>query len=124
MPTINSYQQQTTACRGEIPYLRERKLAHPGTADSSFAISMLIGGDLYRDLVEDHLVTGNGPTAVKSQNQAHNPRATKHHIFKIMASNLPTNALERFGSLESMGISQASDNTEFTDYFKEYQQSS
>jgi hypothetical protein len=41
-----------------------------------------------------------------------------------MASHAPTDILERFWSLESMGISPNCDDTDKTDNFREYQQSS
>ena len=96
-PVSNRLQHAVSA----LPYLRELKLAHLGTADSSFAISMLIGANFYWDLVEDHVVRGNGPTAVKSKIGfllsgpilAQNHRVTEH-IFSIMASRPPTDVLE------------------------------
>lgn len=106
-------------------------LAHLGTSDSTFQISMLIGADFYWDIVEDHVIRGNGPTAVKSKIgyllsgpvHAQNSDATEH-VYNIRASRPPTDVLERFWTLESMGISQTSDDTDKTDYFNEYQQSS
>ena len=105
----------------KYPYLRGLKLAHPGTADSSFTISMLIGADFYWDLVEDHVVRGNGPTAMKSKLgyllsgpvhvQPDDSRATEH-ILNALATPLPADMLERFWSLESMGIQ--SDQTTLT----------
>ena len=85
-----------------LPYLRELKLAHPETADSSFAISMLIGADFYRDLVEDHVVRGNDiysrevldrlPFIRPSTGTAES--SVTEHIFNIMASHPPTDVLE------------------------------
>ena len=96
-PNSNRLQHAVSA----LPYLRELKLAHPGTADSTFAISMLIGADFSWDLVEDHVIRGNGPTAVKSKIgyllsgsvQAQNHRLTGH-IFIIMVSHPPTDVSE------------------------------
>ncbi|XP_063417047.1 uncharacterized protein LOC134699374 [Mytilus trossulus] len=48
-------------------YLRGLKLAHTMTQQDSFDISLLEGTDHYWDIVEDHIVRGNGPTAVKSE---------------------------------------------------------
>ncbi|XP_063408992.1 uncharacterized protein LOC134692470 [Mytilus trossulus] len=48
-------------------YLRGLKLAHTMTQQDSFDISLLVGADHYWDIVEDHIVRGNGPTAVKSK---------------------------------------------------------
>ena len=64
---------------------------------------MLIGADFYWDLVEDHIVRGNGPIPMKSKIhlgylligsiQAQNHRVTEH-ILNIMASHPPTEVLE------------------------------
>ena len=52
----------------ELPYLRGLTLAHPiMKEDSQFDISMLIGVDYYWKIVEDHIVRGDGPTAVQSK---------------------------------------------------------
>ena len=42
-------------------------LAHPVPSSEQFTISLLIGADHYWDVVEDHIIRGNGPTAVKSK---------------------------------------------------------
>ena len=44
-----------------LPYLQGLQLAHPVIIDSDFNISLLIGADHYWDLVEDHIVRGDGP---------------------------------------------------------------
>ena len=51
----------------QLPYLRGLPLAHPVTTDNDFKISLLIGADYYWDIVEDHIVRGNGPTAIASK---------------------------------------------------------
>ncbi len=51
----------------QLPYLRGLPLAHPVTIDNDFKISLLIGADYYSDIVEDHIVRGNGPTAIASK---------------------------------------------------------
>ena len=50
-----------------LKYLRELRLAHAVTDDSAFTISLLVGADYYWDFVEDDVIRGNGPTAVKSK---------------------------------------------------------
>ena len=47
--------------------MRGLKLAYPITKQESFEIELLIGVDYYWDIVEDCIVRGNGPTAVKSE---------------------------------------------------------
>ena len=131
VPTISTPINNRTQHVSELPYLHGLRLAHPGTSDSTFQISMLIGADFYWDIVEDHVIRGNEPTAVKSKIgyllsgpvHAQNSDATEH-VFNIMASRPPTDVLERIWTLESMGISPTSDDTDKTDYFNEYQQSS
>ena len=52
----------------ELPYLRNLTLAHPiMKEDSQFDISLPIGVDHYWKIVEDHIVRGDGPTAVQSK---------------------------------------------------------
>ena len=51
----------------KLPYLKGLKLAHPVTGDWTFTISMLIGANHYWDIVEDSVIRGDGPTAVKSK---------------------------------------------------------
>ena len=42
-------------------------MAHPVTREENFEISLLIGADHYWDFVEDHIICGNGPTAMQSK---------------------------------------------------------
>ena len=48
-------------------YLKGLKLAFPVTQDGEFDISFQIGADHYWKIVHNHVVRGNGPTAVKSK---------------------------------------------------------
>ena len=51
----------------KLPYLRNLPLAHPVLSSDSFKISLLIGTDHYWDIVEDHIVHGQRPTAMSSK---------------------------------------------------------
>lgn len=51
----------------QLPYLQGLKLAHPVTSDENFSISVLIGADHYWQFTQDHVVCGDGPTAVQSR---------------------------------------------------------
>ena len=51
----------------KLPYLRGLPLAHPVTSDENFHISILIGADFYWQFIQDTIVRGDGPTAVKSR---------------------------------------------------------
>jgi len=50
-----------------VPYLRDLKLAHPVTEDDSFEINILVGADYYWTFIQDHIIRGDGPTAVQSR---------------------------------------------------------
>ena len=47
-----------------LPYLAGLQLAHPISSDEQFSITLPIGADQYWNIVEDHVIRGNGPTAV------------------------------------------------------------
>ena len=51
----------------KLSYLKGLKLAHPISYAREFPISLLIGADFYWDFIEDEIIRGNGPTAVKSK---------------------------------------------------------
>jgi len=51
----------------DLPYLSGLTLAHPVTSDENFRISVLIGADHYWEFIQDHIVRGDGPTAVQSR---------------------------------------------------------
>lgn len=51
----------------KLPYLKDLPLAHPVSDSPHFEIHLLIGADHYWDIVEDHIVRGNNPTAVRSK---------------------------------------------------------
>ena len=51
----------------QLPYLRGLTLAHPITAAENLEISLLMGTDFYWDLVGDHIIRGEGPTAMSSK---------------------------------------------------------
>ena len=49
-----------------FPYLDGLQLAHPVSLEEQFSITLLIGADQYWNIVEDHVIKDNGPTAVGS----------------------------------------------------------
>ena len=51
----------------KLPYLKNLWLAHPITEDDNFEITILVGADYYWTFVQDQVIRGNGPTAVKSR---------------------------------------------------------
>jgi len=105
-------------------------LAHSVTGDTLFDISLLVGADHYWDIVEDHVVRGNGPTAVKSKigyllsgpmpSTSH--ASADKHILNVLASRAPEHSiLERFWSLENMGISPCEPDRKSVEYLQQYQ---
>ena len=60
---------QNHSCQsvGDIPHLGGLKLAHPVTSDENLEISLLIGVDYYWDFVQNEIIRGEGPTAMKSK---------------------------------------------------------
>ncbi|XP_070557407.1 uncharacterized protein [Ptychodera flava] len=50
-----------------LSYLRELELAHPVSDAYDFEVSILVGADFYYSFVGDHVIRGQGPTAVSSK---------------------------------------------------------
>ena len=96
----------------ELPYLTGLHLAHPVTSTDQFTITLLIGADHYWDIVEDHIVRGNGPTAMSSKLGyllsgplgAPNSRNTSANILHVTTQLPPDSDLQQFWSVESLGI--------------------
>lgn len=51
----------------KLSYLQGIELVNPMSKDEHFEIAMLIGADYYWDIVENDILRGMGPTAVKSK---------------------------------------------------------
>ncbi|XP_063447872.1 uncharacterized protein LOC134727420 [Mytilus trossulus] len=98
-----------------LPYLRGLRLAHPICAEDKFNISLLIGADYYWSIVEDEIIRGNGPTAVKSKigYLLSGPVLTKNGSSSKQSAmlNILTDHravvcdLEKFWNLEALGVS-------------------
>ncbi|XP_065894502.1 uncharacterized protein [Dysidea avara] len=93
-----------------LPYLAGLQLAHPISSDEQFSITLFIGADQYWNIVEDHVIRGNGPTAVGSKlgYLLSGPLETTTQ-GKIVANTFHvatqlTPNLEQFWSVESVGI--------------------
>ena len=93
-------------------HLKGLKLAHPVTSTEQFTINLLIGADHYWDVVEDHIIKGNGPTAMGSKlgyllsgplGEA-TPRNTTANILHVATQPTPDPDLQRFWTVESLGI--------------------
>jgi len=79
-------------------------------------ISLLMGANHYRDVVEDHIIRGNGPTAKRSKlgyllsgpMSSATPQSTSI-AFHVSAQQSPD--LQQFWSIESLGISPPDEST-------------
>ena len=114
-----------------LPYLRKLKLAHPVTEREDFHIPLLIGADHYWDIIEDEVIRGKGPTAVKSRigyllsGPVGAGEKSSNHVFNVITSRAnEASSLERFWSLESLGIIPPIDEPEKRDRLNTYQQTS
>ena len=115
-PLQNSFQRQAHT----IPHLRGLHLAHHVTSDENLEISLLIGAGHYWDLVEDLVIRGPGPTAVASkigyllsgplQTSSGASSTTVVNLLQTVPSTKVDELdLEKFWSLEAMGISPKSE---------------
>ena len=95
-----------------LPYLQGLTLVHPITGDRPFEVSLLIGADHYWKIVGDHVVRGDGPTAVQSKLEylLSGPLNLPNHTQEITStfhiSVSPTNieqTIEKFWTIESTG---------------------
>ena len=138
VPTIAApLQNRINSEAVKLPYLKGLKLAHPvhdGDA-KKFELSMLIGSDYYWDIVEDKVIRGPGPTAVKSRvgyllsGPMIKPTSTHSMVnasmFNVLIQHRQEECeLERFWKLESMGVSADEMTTKKDqDYYQTYESS-
>ncbi|XP_069118844.1 uncharacterized protein [Argopecten irradians] len=126
----------------KLPYLRGLQLAHPVTHHEKFNINLLIGADYYWSIVQDKVIRGSGPTAVKSKlgYLLSGPIITHKNSTTVASSmgfmntaimNILINHkseevdLEKFWKIESLGVKDTLDNsTSSTSYMEEYQNTS
>ena len=119
----------------DLPYLRGLQLAHPVTKSDSFEISLLIGADHYWDLVGDHTVRGDGPTAVSSKlgYLLSGPISTVHPQQQRNITNLvcmvtshtqEEKDLQKLWSVESIGISPTASPNPDQQFFQDYSSTS
>ena len=116
-----------------LPYLSGIKLAHPITNNDNFEVSLLIGADYYWSIVENHVIRGEGPTAVKSRigyllsgplQTTTTEKSGRTLMMNIMISrNTEEYDLEKFWKIESSGTELADEksaagNTEFHSIYK------
>ena len=116
-----------------LHYLAGLKLAHPVTSDTHFEISLLIGADYYWQFVQDEIVRGEGPVAVKSKlgyllsgpvpsNSLPSPSTSILNVMILQKIDEPD--IERFWTLESLGIESPTPHQEIKDPLADYRNTS
>ncbi|XP_065895991.1 uncharacterized protein [Dysidea avara] len=123
-PLQNSVRMEVS----KMPHLKNLQLAHPVTEDDSFEITILVGADYYWTFVQDQVIRGNGPTAVKSRlgyllsGPLLQPSTTVN-LVHVNFTVADSQNLDTFWKLESSGTSpSAIDNGD--DFLKTYMQTS
>lgn len=96
----------------QVPHLKGLQLAHPITENENFEISVLIGADHYWSFVQDHVIRGDGPTAVQSKlgyllsgplsSCSQNSTASLFHVSMLSIKEVPN--MERFWNVEAAGV--------------------
>jgi len=115
-----------------LPYLSGLTLAHPVTSDENFRISVLIGADHYWEFIEDQVVCGGGPTAVKSRLEyllsgplpaPHSIETTNLHISALSCITHSEEAPDNntLWQIESMGTTPVRQDPDAT-FMQEYRQ--
>ena len=111
-----------------LPYLQGLQLAHPINIDGDFNISLLIGADHYWDIVEDHIVRGDGPAATSSKIGYLLSGPVSHtQTLNIITSALQISTqlnedhnIQKFYDLETTGITL--ENNSDKQFLQEYSQ--
>ena len=95
----------------QVPHLKGLQLAHPITENESFEISVLIGADYYWSFVQDHIIRGDGPTAVQSKlgyllsgpvsTYPQSSTAGLFHVSMLSINEVPN--IEQFWNVEAAG---------------------
>lgn len=137
VPSIATPLENTmkTSALTHLPYLKGLQLAHPVTRSDSFEISLLIGADHYWDLVGDHTVRGNGPTAVSSKLgyllsgpispvNPQQPVNTTTLVCMVTNHKQEEQNLQNLWSIESIGISPATSFNPDEQFVQNYSSSS
>ena len=122
-PLQNSMRMELT----KLPYLKGLQLAHPVTEDDNFEINVLVGADYYWTFVQDQVIRGNGPTAVKSHlgyllsGPLLQPSAAAN-LIQVNFTAVDDLSLDTFWKTESTGISSTTMDSD-NHFLKDYMQS-
>ena len=96
-----------------MPYLQGLPLAHPVSSTENFEISLLVGSDFYWNFIGNHVVRGDGPTAVSSRLgyvlsgplPAHQPYNSISNFLNLAVSHdTDVQDLQRFWEVEDAGV--------------------
>ncbi|XP_071124079.1 uncharacterized protein [Mytilus edulis] len=123
-------QNQTKYFTPNLPYLKDLKLAHLANNADSFEITLLIGADYYWDIVQDHVIRGNGPTAVASKLgyllsglviRNGEKSLTSSVLLNVTSHHAEESEIDNLWNLESLGIRLPQQDDEES-FVKTYQQ--
>ncbi|VDI07346.1 Hypothetical predicted protein, partial [Mytilus galloprovincialis] len=121
----------TNVIASKLPYLKGLRLANPVTEDRKFELSLLIGADYYWSIVQDHVIRGDGPTAVKSRlgyllsgpMHTFTGEQSSTGMFNVLIQHQQEErSLEKFWDLESIGVkADELETTTMKDFNDEYE---
>ena len=109
-----------------LPHL---PLAHPVTVAENFEISLLVDADFYWDLVGDHIIRGDGPTAMSSKLGCllsrsillpHPPSAAVNILHVAAEHEQEKQNLLRFWQVEDTAITPAEQKSRDHQFLKSY----
>ncbi|XP_064639580.1 uncharacterized protein LOC135495093 [Lineus longissimus] len=117
-----------------LPHIRGLRLAQPITVQNSLSISVLIGADFYWQFVGNHVLKGDGPTAVSSalgyllsgptsRDTATFPMEVRSFQVMVTSPTLEsanTDPLTKLWDLESIGIRPSEQTCEASDDFETF----
>ena len=117
----------------QLPHLCGLPLGHPIISDRNFKISLLIGSDHYWDIVEDHIIRGNGPTAMSSKlgyllsgplptEESANTTISNSHI--AVNQDGREHDLQQFWNLETTGTTPVKEDSAKREFLMEYSKTS
>jgi hypothetical protein len=109
-----------------LPHLKKPKLAHPVSTKLTFELDILVGADIYWNIVGDQVIRGSGPTKVDSKigylisgrlqytGEKIEQKALGLHISVDDAFDVT-----EFWDLETFGIQPDLESTKITEFYQE-----
>ena len=124
---LKTYVHKTT----HLKYLSGLRLAHPSSHEPTFEVELLIGADNYWSIVEDQVIRGAGPTAVKSKicyllsgpitGSAMKSDTCTSMMNILVSHKIEELNLEMFWEVESAGIENSSSKSTNYTFQQEYE---